>query len=340
LPVFQAVRPASRALSVHLGKALTRDAAMLGALMEAVESHHAEGFAAETRVCAWSDLPPDERSLAPDDFASRRDALAAGDSVAWTAARRLDGGTLWVPFESVSLDLGRRGDLRIERSSNGQAAHFDVDAARKAALLELLERDALAAWMNLPQDRRASDRIAVGSIPFDWLQRLCAAGREAGLIFAVYALPSLLRLPAFLAEIIDLEAGAAHRGAVYGTASHPELEGALAGAVFEAAQSRAAAIAGARDDLLYRAPSGGGFGVAPPLPPHMTPHPWSAAASGFDEAAPADLPALAAALARAGYAQTAFVDLAAPDAGVSVVKAFAPGLGAFERRRRKPVDRP
>ena len=38
LPVCQAVRPWSRALSVHQGKGLTRRDACLGALMEAVES--------------------------------------------------------------------------------------------------------------------------------------------------------------------------------------------------------------------------------------------------------------------------------------------------------------
>ena len=50
-PVFQAIRPWSQGLSVHQGKGLTREAASLGALMEAAEHHFAETFAGPVTSC-------------------------------------------------------------------------------------------------------------------------------------------------------------------------------------------------------------------------------------------------------------------------------------------------
>ena len=120
-PVFQAIRPMGRALSVHQGKGLTVEAAKISALMEAVESDHAEAFAAPVRTCAFEALPPSERAADLADLASNRDqAPEPGEALDWVEARRLrDGGRLWVPFEFVSLDFTWRGDPRIERSSNG-----------------------------------------------------------------------------------------------------------------------------------------------------------------------------------------------------------------------------
>ena len=128
LPVCQAVRPWSRALSVHQGKGLTRRDACLGALMEAVESCAAERFEGETRLCSFCDLPRDERAPAIEDFASGQGpALDSTAPRAWTPAHMLlNGARFWVPFECVSLDLTFPRNLGLERSSNGQASGFSV----------------------------------------------------------------------------------------------------------------------------------------------------------------------------------------------------------------------
>src|SRR5215207_7185666 len=55
LPVWQAIRPMSRALSVHQGKGATDTDAQIGALLEAVESDSAERFDSEGPICRFDD---------------------------------------------------------------------------------------------------------------------------------------------------------------------------------------------------------------------------------------------------------------------------------------------
>src|SRR3546814_8113336 len=62
LPVWQAVRPAGRALSVHQGKGASPLAARIGALCEAIECHCAENAPADGPLCSFADLPPDARA--------------------------------------------------------------------------------------------------------------------------------------------------------------------------------------------------------------------------------------------------------------------------------------
>ena len=57
IPVFQAIRPAGLSLSVHQGKGVTREAAMIGALMEALECDHAEQPVGEPRETTFASLP-------------------------------------------------------------------------------------------------------------------------------------------------------------------------------------------------------------------------------------------------------------------------------------------
>jgi ribosomal protein S12 methylthiotransferase accessory factor len=333
VPVFHAVRPLSRALSVHQGKALSADDAKLGALMEAIESDHAERCDPPVARLSYAALPVDERAADLSDFGFRR-AGGPGESepMDWAEAATLGGGRrLWVPFDVVSLDFSRPGDARLDRSSNGLAARFDRDEAIEAALLEVIERDAVAAWQALPPQARAARRLAGSTIPDRWFQALLERTRSAGLILSVYALPAVIATPAFLVELLDLDAVAAARGAVFGSAARRSPDEALRAAALEAAQSRVTAIAGVRDDLLLAGPSGG-LGMAPPLPPSIAARGWSEVCASRPLGG-----GLSEALARAGYPQAAIVDLSTPGADVRVVKAVVPGLGAFERTRREPV---
>jgi ribosomal protein S12 methylthiotransferase accessory factor len=335
VPVFHAVRPWSRALSVHQGKGLTALEARIGALMEAVESAHAEAFAAPAVRTSWSRLAPDERAPCVGDFAATRSAgPAAGEPLDWTRARRIvDGGALWVPFEAVSLDLSKPGNLRLSRSSTGQAAHFDREAATRAALLELIERDAAAAWFAMSPGDRTETLIDPGDIPYGWFPDLQESILRADLALSLYRLPAIAPHPALLAEIVELARPGGGTLVAYGTACDPDPEAALRGAVLEAAQSRVTEISGARDDILEPRPAACAVGLALPPPFHMPLVGWERVVAG---AAPASgsASAIADRLAAAGYPQAAVVDLSGPGSDVVVVKAFAPGLGALKRARR------
>ena len=340
VPVFQAIRPQSRALSVHQGKALDPALARLGALMESLESAHAEAFEAVHRVAAFAALAPAARAPDLADFAAgRADAPAADEPLAWVEARRLlDGSPLLVPFECVSLDFTRPRDPRLDHTSSGLAARFDVEGARAKALMEAVERDAEAEWRGGPEHLRSVSIVARAAIPYPWFRDLDERLRSLDILLSLYAVPSVIGLPVVRAA--SREVGVRRKGRIGtgGWGCAPTWEQALQAAVLEAMQARLTAISGARDDILYDDPARRfRIGDAAPLPPGMAPLGWAEATARTPDA-PAELSsaAIAERLAAAGYPDAAAVELSAPGAAVCVVKAFAPGLGANRRRRRPP----
>lgn len=341
VPVWQAIRPSSRALSVHQGKGLDAAAAQLGALMEAIESSNAEAWDGPTRDAAWDELPPDERLPRPDDLSVARTS-GPREPLAWTRADRLDApGLLWVPAAAVSLDLTWRGPEAVDRSSNGQAAGFDLGFATAKALFELIERDAVAAWLERSPIERLDDLIDVTTIEAPWFVALVTHLRERGVFVRCYHVPAVIALPVVVCEVIDFAARATAHKRATGWCCHADPDAALRGAVLEALQSRLTGIAGSRDDIAPdRAAVIGGatLGVSLPPPPGHRGRTFGdvAALAGSAEPGAAVADAVAA-LGRAGYPGVARIVLSPADAPVAVVKLFAPGLGAIDRSRRPPV---
>jgi ribosomal protein S12 methylthiotransferase accessory factor len=339
MPVFQSVRPRSRALSVHQGKGLSRETAMIGALMEAVESHHAETFAGDTIVECFDALPRWARAASVADFASdREDSPDGATRLSWVPARRLIGDRmLLVPFDVVSLDCTRRTDPRVDKSSVGLAAHYDRSAAMLTALYEVIERDAEWAWRRQPVEQRSRWRLDARSAPFEWFRRLHATIQREGLRLTLYEIPAVIRVPVFICELVEPGAGATLRHIVYGSAAHDLPEQALLRSVVEAVQSRVTLIAGVRDDIFHMDPPLDGadsVGLGLPLPPGLAMRTWADVDAAFDPPARPDPLDLAKRLAAAGYPDTAIIDLSGRDSEAVVVKAVSPGLGAFGRRRR------
>ena len=338
VPVFHAVRPRSRALSLHQGKGLTVEEAQLGALMEAVESATAEAFPGSGRVCSRDELPPTERLGIMADFCRDRGAVVAdGEPVAWTEAERLtDGRKVQAPLACVSLDYTVAWDRRLDRTSTGLAARFDFEGAVVKGLLEVLERDAAAAWRRLPLPERAGCAVDALSVPYPWFQEIAERLRAAAIRLSLYRLATVVGLPAVYAELFDPAAAPAASTRVGGWACGETPEAALRGAVLEALQCRLTLIAGARDDILYAEPGLLRAGEACPLPPGMTPLTWARLEDAQTELAGLTSRGIAERLAEQGYPDAAAVRLSAPGDPVCVVKVFAPGLGANLRTRRPP----
>jgi ribosomal protein S12 methylthiotransferase accessory factor len=337
--VFQAVRPLGKTVAVHQGKGLAAPEAMIGALMEAVECDHAERFEGETLLSAFAALPKRERPETLGDFAADRAHPPGEDEpLRWVESRRIvDGRRLWIPFEGVSLDLGRPGHLRLERSSVGLAARYDFEGAVLKGLQEVIERDAEQAWMALPIEHRTCDRLEAGTVPYPWFRDLRARIAQAGLKLAVYQLPAAVVVPVILTELFEPGAAGCLRRRAFGLACRATPEGALMASLTEAAQARLTAISGVRDDILYEPaprPEADGFGVGLPPPAQIMPRPWGqveACAAASPGATSADL---ARALARSGFPDAAVTNLSSAASGAIVVKVTAPGLGAFRRTRR------
>lgn len=301
--------------------------------MEAIECARAEAWEpAETLSSRWDDLPVAERPEACDDVATKRGWRDA-NALPWARADRIDGGgRLWVPVDSVSLDLTRAGEPGIERSSNGQGASLDIEAATLKALCELVERDAFAAFVAQPVMTRSRAAIDATSVPIAWFRDLRERLDEAGLLLRLWRLPTVIDLSCYAAEIFDLRDHGTARAGAAGTAAHPCAETALKAAVSEAAQARLTEIAGARDDIdaARAAHRGGHIGLGLPLPgarafeTPRAPHTIHRSVASICDA-----------LTAAGYARTSRIMLSPPGAAVTVVKTFCHGLGALDRARRE-----
>lgn len=328
-------------MSVHQGKGLEPVAAQIGACIEAIECACAESWTDPRPLhAAFDALPRERRAPSPDDFAITRGALAADVQLAWTLAEPIGNGPgLWVPVSAVSLDLTIASTPGVERSSNGQGGGIDLDHATLKALCELVERDAFQAWSERPALERAADAIDAGSIDYSWLAELRTRWRKLGVIVRIFRMPAVVDMPTIAVELLQIGEDSACRKRAIGTCVHPDPERALLGAVLEAAQARLGEIAGSREDIDPDRPEiePGRINFAPPAPGlgsvdfHLAwhePHPIDAAGH---------VQKLTEALSRAGYPQTARIELSPPGAAIKIVKLFTPGLGALGRSRRAPI---
>lgn len=333
VPVWQAVRPASRALSVHQGKGFCPECARRGALMEAIESGFAEQWRRIDRTSAWAELPLEARSHQPDDWATRRGAVCAEDPLTWTLAEPLgDHSAFYVPFGSVSLDLTQSFERGVRRSSDGQAAHLNLNDAIATGLRELIERDSRACHQWLPLAKRMRCRIALDSIPYGWFRDLRGLIEDAAIQLQLFSLAAIRPFHVICCEMVDLDPFSRARAVTGGASAHECAERALEGAVLEAIQSRATILSGSRDDLPLRPAARTGPErprATLPLPPNL---PAQAFPSGEDRELSQE--EIVTSINAAGFDQVGMVRLSDPSSPIVVVKTFVAGLAGGERQRR------
>jgi ribosomal protein S12 methylthiotransferase accessory factor len=329
LPVWQAVRPAGRSLSVHQGKGASPEAAKMGALCEAIEAHCAEQAVADGPQCAFADLPQAERASEIGDYCKIRTIVPEDEqAIQWCRATDFaTGGPQYLPHELVSLDYTRGLPSFFERASNGLGAGASEADALSTSLCELIERDAVGEWQRLDRPARVATLVRLDTIPFEWFKSWRERLGSLDIALQVFRLDSLVGVPVLLCMIGGCEEfGPAYRR-FYGTAADGDAELALFKALAEAIQSRLTLIAGVRDDIMpsyYARPR--------PRPAGME----LAGRQVWDEAEPTacspDL--IAQRLASLGYRRIAVKRLDDGLEGVAVTKAFVPGLGSSRRTRR------
>jgi len=255
IPVWLAIRPNSRALTVASGKGITHDAARCSALCESIESHYGERFEGPVRLARYTDF--DRPAVVdPAKLAKGRGSnYTATATLPWVEAHDLrDGASVWVPYELVHTDatLPRRpGSGAFLFSSNGLASGNTEPEAMLHALCELVERDALAVWKQRSDRTRRSTRVDVNSITGTENQALLARLTDAGIDVVLWNVTSDIGIAAFCALLVDRASASdlTPYPASFGIGCHPDRDVALARALTEAAQSRATSIAGTRDDM-------------------------------------------------------------------------------------------
>ena len=252
IPVYQAVRPASRNLSVAQGKGSDPLAARVSAAMEAIELWHAEDLAHRvTRRDSLSRVSRDgglDLALLPwrydpaplADWTPEWIELEALGAPPAGRARRA-----WVPRALLELDLSQpeRFDLQpLRRSSNGLASGNCLEEAQLHGVCELVERDAVAQGRLGRRQRHPLDPGTANPVLSELLARIASADFEV----AFYDLTGPPGIPVIQATL----AGADLPEIWNGSGCHPSPQVAALRALTEAAQCRLTYIAGVRDDLL------------------------------------------------------------------------------------------
>jgi ribosomal protein S12 methylthiotransferase accessory factor len=339
IPVWFAVRPNSRSLSVSQGKGLTHEQARISAVMESVEGAVAE----QTRPLVAEFGTPTEMTarghkLVPvlEMARCKSASFDPGRQRAWV--RGVEYGTgqpIFAPYELVGLDM--RVDFpwdydTFRVSSNGLAAGPDFEFAAVRALFEVIERDAMAPVEMFGHHSAFAWHLSWQPAIHAGLDEAVGKVRAAGLEPRFYGIASKIGLPVVAAVITRpvLNARGAGEQLSGGFACRPKAADAALSALLEAVQSRLTNIAGARDDMDASQYEAGG-GSLPPLKADALPLSAFAALHPFSSS-PKDtgtLAGIAAALKTAGYPEIFLFDLPGLVEGVSVVRALVPGLKSF-----------
>lgn len=375
IPVYNAIRPNSRSVSVSQGKGVTVEAAKVSALMESIEYWHAEYLTLPLRHDSYQQLVQEGNVVDVHRLPLRAGLDSIGVGTRETPARstlRLDlpelwidgydlltSRSIWLPYETIRLNkVGldyAHTTFRI--ASNGLASGNSLAEAIVHAICELVERDALTLWWQATDDaghiRRS--KLDLDTVDDQECRRLLARFAEANLDVAVWDVTSDTRIPTFQCSVVEREDRVVWRpfGACWGYGAHPAPEVALSRALTEAAQSRITVIAASRDDNFrsqYDAHNDPTtlasvrrifFGPSGKLDFSSLPRIDTPTVDG-------DLAVLLDRLRSVGIETVAVVDLTKPELDIPTVKVVIPGLefyslfvgySAGERARGRSVAR-
>lgn len=246
LPVWTAIRPASRTLSTSQGKGATDLLAKISAVCEAIELWHVEqplpvaahGPARDVgRHCSLTALP----------LTVPYTASVLGSMVwDWTTGSGLvSGDEVLVP-----VDVVRRRVMRPEWSpdllratSTGLACGSTRDEALVHALCEVVERDVLYRDGQSGGQRRTL--IDPGTVDDPYARQIIGCLTAAQMALEIALVDGPYKLPVALAYVWSEDLPAVFAGG----GCHPNPVIALTRALTEAAQSRLTVISGTRDDL-------------------------------------------------------------------------------------------
>ncbi len=338
LPVVVAVRPNSRSLATSQGKGDSLDAAKASALLESIETWHAERCEAPVRIDSWFALNAGgARATDPLQLPLRKDvALDPHRPIPWIEGYDLrSGSSIWVPYEAVSVNFVFQAGHNpcFVQSSNGLASGNEFCEAVLHGLCEVIERDAWNLWELLPAEERKSRQIDLETVQSAALRRTLEKLKAAGLVTAAWDITTDIEVPVYYAMVIENPQSPHWRPIVTsaGHGAHLDPEIALSRSINEAIQSRLTMIAGSRDDKLPADYTAGSSQIEHEVAIRMVTEPRPARPVGvlrppIAEHFEADLQTVLDALERVGLADVIVVDLSRPDLGIPVVKVVLPGL--------------
>lgn len=338
LPVFQAVRPFSRSMTVSLGKGSSTLAAKVSAMLEAAEFACAEALPWPGRTTPLDRLPGHVQRCWSGSRPPLGIDLDPARPRGWVGGHSLDSGQpMPMPWDLLSLDFTRR-PLEFAASSVGLATGNTRDEALLAALGELVEHDLMARFQDLrPRDRLAL-QIDVASIADPRfaceLRRVTAAGFTPRL----WSLGHNHGIAAIFCALFAPEPMLDGMTPAAGSACHPDAATAALAALREAVQGRAALVAGARDDFVLAHYTDGrrlaGALAMTTLALREGQLAWTGVPTRDCPSAEHGVILLRETIARLTPLPVVVFDHPPPVPGLHIVHTIAPGLRHSSRRRR------
>jgi YcaO-like protein with predicted kinase domain len=348
-PVWAAVTPLARDLTVHAGKGTTAPAARVSAVMEAIERICAEDVDSErVHVASFNELAR-EQVLDPALFDLPFQTTYRRDQrIAWVRGYDLLAERhVWVALDLV-ISPAREG-VCVGVETNGLAAGNNHTEATVHAVYEVIERDAAAheQFTSMYCDPGAAppirliDKSSLPTIPAQWAEVLGGSGRS----ILLQDLSHDLEVPVFRATIADRSfpgrEGATSR--FEGLGADLDASRALARAIHEAAQSHTAVLVGARetfeDGQRHAQPGPAGL-LARLLAPSSVEPFRNTSGKDYPDDLYGRLLILLERLVQAGFRHCVVVDLTSHELQVPVVRVLVPGAaGPYGDTTRRPALR-
>jgi ribosomal protein S12 methylthiotransferase accessory factor len=328
IPVVAAMRPNSRSIAVHQGKGVSLAAAKASAVMEAVETYHAETISLPLRLAAVGELAG---AVDPASLPLAAGRVVGDARILWVAARELmGGGTVFVPQELVGADYTHPappGTGWFQATTNGLASGNHWLEAVLHGLYEVVERDAIAVWRAGGARVRDATAVDLDSVDSALNRPVLERYRAANVAVRVWDVTSDMTLPCFVALAVAPDGSVE---AELGSGCHADREIALSRALTEAAQARLTRISGARDDF---APEG--YDLAAKAERQAMAREWlrpparrafAQAPSWAGATLRHDLDIALARLHEAGVRQVAYVDLTQDAFSIPVARVIVPDM--------------
>ena len=257
VPVTLALRPNSPTMANSTGKGLTREAALVSGAMEAMELFHAEHVGLPVVLASHDEMACRGAVLALNDLPLTRNAMFThGGTEQWVSGPNLQGGdAVAVPYSMVALwdrsFVQQHFLASFQQGSNGLASGNDWAEAMVAALLEVIERDAVTSHhVAERQTGQPPPRVRLETIASPIVQELVERLSWAGVTPVLHDCRTDTAVPVFLCHLYDPYSPSVGVCAGYGAHLDPEI--AMLRALTEAAQCRLVIIAGSRDDIFRR----------------------------------------------------------------------------------------
>ena len=330
IPTYLAIRPNSKILTTAQGKGITHDLAKISAIMESIESWHAERIRPPKLFGSYAQLKRDHEllelgQLVNGNFDLELDALNEKE-LSWAQGVELNSGreicfpSSLIDLDSIVLSTNRLGCFPA--TSNGLASGNTIDEAICHGIFEVIERH---SWML--SESTPPHHVDLSTITSPHIQALLQKISRATVQFKICDMTSANGVPTYSAVLFDLS-GTRDLDFFIGAGAHLSSVVALSRAMTEAIQSRLTMISGSRDDLypvnylFKRKLNQRNSTKFDTFKPNLTPFVETPVPVGFT----ACIDELLTRLKRQGFEQVIVYDHTRPDIGVPVVHVIIPGM--------------